>query len=132
MPKSTFLNLTADKQEKVETILLATFYSRHISQVKVSEIVEKMEMSRGTFYKYFIDLADAHNYIVQKASIAVHRDILTSVYTTSDDLFEGIANYLEKIAVLSKTAKEWQQIQLLTANPAVFAKRNHHLSLIHI
>ncbi|BCA84805.1 hypothetical protein EsVE80_03280 [Enterococcus saigonensis] len=126
MPKATFLNLAVDKQEKVEMILLATFYNRHISQVKVSEIVEKMGMSRGAFYKYFIDLEDAHQYVVQKASIAVHREILTSVYTMSDDLFAGIANYLKKIARVDKTAKEWQQIQLLTANPTIFAKRNDH------
>lgn len=126
MPKATFLNLTVDKQEKIEMILLATFYNRHISQVKVSEIVEKMGMSRGAFYKYFNDLEDAHQYVVQKASVAVHRDILTFVYTMSDDLFAGIKTYLKKIAGVDKTAKEWQQIQLLTANPTIFAKRNSH------
>ena len=126
MPKATFLNLTVDKQEKIEMILLATFYNRHISQVKVSEIVEKMGMSRGAFYKYFNDLEDAHQYVVQKASVAVHRDILTFVYTMSDDLFAGIKIYLKKIAGVDKTAKEWQQIQLLTANPTIFAKRNSH------
>lgn len=126
MPKATFLNLTVDKQEKIEMILLATFYNRHISQVKVSEIVEKMGMSRGAFYKYFNDLEDAHQYVVQKASVAVHREILTFVYTMSDDLFAGIKTYLKKIAGVDKTAKEWQQIQLLTANPNIFAKRNSH------
>ncbi|MCD1024837.1 MULTISPECIES: TetR family transcriptional regulator [Enterococcus] len=126
MPKATFLNLTVDKQEKIEMILLATFYNRHISQVKVSEIVEKMGMSRGAFYKYFNDLEDAHQYVVQKASVAVHREILTFVYTMSDDLFAGIKTYLKKIAGVDKTAKEWQQIQLLTANPTIFAKRNSH------
>lgn len=126
MPKATFLNLTVDKQEKIEMILLATFYNRHISQVKVSEIVEKMGMSRGAFYKYFNDLEDAHQYVVQKASVAVHREILTFVYTMSDDLFAGIKTYLKKIAGVDKTAKEWQQIQLLTANPTFFAKRNSH------
>ena len=126
MPNATFLNLTVDKQEKIEMILLATFYNRHISQVKVSEIVEKMGMSRGAFYKYFNDLEDAHQYVVQKASVAVHREILTFVYTMSDDLFAGIKTYLKKIAGVDKTAKEWQQIQLLTANPTIFAKRNSH------
>lgn len=125
MPKTTFLNLSIAKQEEIEMILLTTFYTRHISQVKVSEIVEKMKMSRGAFYKYFYNLEDAHQYVVQKASSTVHDEIFTSIYTTSDNLFVGIKNYLKKIARLNKTSKEWKQIQLLTSTPAIFAKRNN-------
>lgn len=53
MPKETFFNISKEKQQWILEILLDTFYDQHISQVKVSEIVEAMGMSRGAFYKYF-------------------------------------------------------------------------------
>ena len=52
-------------------ILLENFYNCHVSQVKVSEIVEAMQMSRGAFYKYFQDLEDAYTYLIHKCSISV-------------------------------------------------------------
>ena len=53
MPKETFLNLPKSKQAVIDDILLQTFCAQSISQVKVSQIVDQMGMSRGAFYKYF-------------------------------------------------------------------------------
>jgi len=39
MPKTTFLNLSKEKAEKVTHILLDIFYDQNVSQVTVSEIV---------------------------------------------------------------------------------------------
>lgn len=49
MPKSTFLNLPNEKKQRLIEILLENFSARHISQVKVADIVEDMAMSRGAF-----------------------------------------------------------------------------------
>ncbi len=71
MPKETFLNLSQKKKQHIEQILLEKFYNRHISQVKVSEIVEAMQMSRGAFYKYFQDLEDAYSYLIHKYAMKI-------------------------------------------------------------
>ncbi|AYW50639.1 TetR family transcriptional regulator [Tetragenococcus halophilus] len=114
MPKETFLNLSLEKKQHIEQILLEKFYNRHISQVKVSEIVEAMQMSRGAFYKYFQDLEDAYFYLIHKYAMKIHEDILTSISQHKQDFFLGIENFLRYCSELDRNDHYWQMLQLLT------------------
>ncbi|MDN6617248.1 MAG: TetR/AcrR family transcriptional regulator, partial [Enterococcus sp.] len=64
MPKKTFLNLSEVRQAEIRDLLVTIFYEKPVSQVKVSDIVEALQMSRGIFYKYFEDLNDAYDYLI--------------------------------------------------------------------
>lgn len=114
MPKSTFLNLPNEKKQRLIEILLENFSARHISQVKVADIVEDMAMSRGAFYKYFEDLEDAHTYTIQYYSIQIHRDILKYISQNKQDFFQGIENYLAWCSELEQKSSYWQAIRFLT------------------
>ncbi|EOS7718438.1 TetR/AcrR family transcriptional regulator [Enterococcus hirae] len=114
MPKSTFLNLPNEKKQRLIEILLENFSARHISQVKVADIVEDMAMSRGAFYKYFEDLEDAYTYTIQYYSIQIHRDILKYISQNKQDFFQGIENYLAWCSELEQTSSYWQAIRFLT------------------
>ncbi|MFC7055104.1 TetR/AcrR family transcriptional regulator [Enterococcus alcedinis] len=94
MPKETFLNLPTERQQRIDTILLDVFFNKHLSQVNVSEIVEKMQMSRGAFYKYFEDLEDAHHYIVKKYSAIIHQDILQYAMMDESNFLRGFVTIL--------------------------------------
>lgn len=127
MPKSTFRNLPAEKQQWMEEILLDVFYDRHIAQVKVSEIVEKMQMARGSFYKYFEDLEDAHLYLIRRSSGVIHQDILAAIYQ-GGDFFQGVEDYLKKVAQADRDGDYWKRIQLLTKSSDIFAKRREDVT----
>ncbi|EOS7779691.1 TetR/AcrR family transcriptional regulator [Enterococcus hirae] len=114
MPKSTFLNLPNEKKQRLIEILLENFSARHISQVKVADIVEDMAMSRGAFYKYFEDLEDAYTYTIQYCSIQIHRDILKYISQNKQDFFQGIENYLAWCSELEQKSSYWQAIRFLT------------------
>ncbi|EOS7814851.1 TetR/AcrR family transcriptional regulator [Enterococcus hirae] len=114
MPKSTFLNLPNEKKQRLIEILLENFSARHISQVKVADIVEDMAMSRGAFYKYFEDLEDAYTYTIQCYSIQIHRDILKYISQNKQDFFQGIENYLAWCSELEQKSSYWQAIRFLT------------------
>lgn len=114
MPKSTFLNLPNEKKQRLVEILLENFSARHISQVKVADIVEDMAMSRGAFYKYFEDLEDAYTYTIQYYSIQIHRDILKYISQNKQDFFQGIENYLAWCSELEQKSSYWQAIRFLT------------------
>lgn len=114
MPKSTFLNLPNEKKQRLIEILLENFSARHISQVKVADIVEDMAMSRGAFYKYFEDLKDAYTYTIQYYSIQIHRDILKYISQNKQDFFQGIENYLAWCSELEQKSSYWQAIRFLT------------------
>ena len=111
MPKSTFLNLPNEKKQRLIEILLENFSARHISQVKVADIVEDMAMSRGAFYKYFEDLEDAYTYTIQYYSIQIHRDILKYISQNKQDFFQGIENYLAWCSELEQKSSYWQAIR---------------------
>lgn len=114
MPKSTFFNLPNEKKQRLIEILLENFSARHISQVKVADIVEDMAMSRGAFYKYFEDLEDAYTYTIQYYSIQIHRDILKYISQNKQDFFQGIENYLAWCSELEQKSSYWQAIRFLT------------------
>lgn len=126
MPKETFFNISEEKQQWILEILLDKFYDRHISQVKVSEIVEAMGMSRGAFYKYFQDLEDAYTFSVRNYSNRVHGDIIASINRNRDHFFLGIEEYLAWCGKLNKDSSYWRSIKLLTrANDLGSAKRSN-------
>lgn len=114
MPKETFLNLPKEKKQRINELLLETFCKQHISQVKVAEIVEKMGMSRGAFYKYFQDLEDAYLYTIHNSSQLVHQDIMTFVDQNKHDFFLGIEKYLAWCCDLDHSDPYWQRLYLLT------------------
>ncbi|SHE71416.1 transcriptional regulator, TetR family [Atopostipes suicloacalis DSM 15692] len=124
MPKTTFLNLNKDKSEKVTNILLDIFYDKNVSQVTVSEIVEALEMSRGAFYKYFVDIYDAYYTIAKQCAYQVHTSIMQFIKENEYDFMLGLENYLAWCADLDPSSYEWKSIQMLSlSNANVYAKR---------
>ncbi|WP_261806529.1 TetR/AcrR family transcriptional regulator [Lapidilactobacillus luobeiensis] len=123
MPKETFLNLPATRQKEIEQLLLEIFYNRPVSQVKVTEIVERMEMSRGAFYKYFEDLNDAYHYTLAQNSKIIRHDILRSIDENQEDFFAGIEHYLAWCGKLKPNTRYWRRINLLTRSNAELAVR---------
>lgn len=113
MPNSTFYNLPDAKKEKIETTLLNIFCEEPISQVKVAKIVEETGISRAAFYKYFVDLEDAHVYMVKKVANSIHRDILHSINEKRADFFEGIAQYLRFCSESNRQGNYWKGIATL-------------------
>ncbi|HIZ70511.1 MAG TPA: TetR/AcrR family transcriptional regulator [Candidatus Atopostipes pullistercoris] len=124
MPKTTFLNLSKEKAEKVTHILLDIFYDQNVSQVTVSEIVEALGMSRGAFYKYFHDISDAYYTVAKKCAFQVHRSIMQCIQENEYDFMLGLEKYLAWCADLDPSSYEWKSIQMLSlSNADAYAKR---------
>ncbi|MFC6316225.1 TetR/AcrR family transcriptional regulator [Lapidilactobacillus achengensis] len=123
MPKDTFLNLPPTRQKEIEQLLLEIFYNRPVSQVKVTEIVERMEMSRGAFYKYFEDLNDAYHYTLAQNAKIIRHDILRCIDDNQEDFFVGIEHYLAKCGQLKPNTRYWRRINLLTRSNSELAVR---------
>lgn len=113
MPKQTFYHLPREKRSMIETVLLDVFYEQHISQVTVTQIVEKTDISRAAFYKYFPDLEDAHLYMVKKIAKTIHQDILRYIEESERDFFGGISEYLRYCGELDHESVYWKGLRLL-------------------
>lgn len=123
MPKSTFNNLPKERQAHVRGILLDIFYAKPVGQVKVSEIVSALQMSRGIFYKYFEDLNDAYEYLIRYSAGVIHGEIIGFIMKQKGDYFAGIEKFLLEYVDLPKEDTRYRQLVLLTQNSYLFSYR---------
>lgn len=123
MPKKTFLNLPEARQAEIRTILLTIFYEKPVSQVKVSEIVDALHMSRGIFYKYFEDLNDAYDYLIHYYAGQIHGEIIEYMTRQEGDFFQGIEAFLLLHVDLDHDSSRYRQLVLLAQNSYLFSYR---------
>jgi len=128
MPKKTFLNLPETRQAEIRDILLTIFYKKPVSQVKVSEIVAALQMSRGIFYKYFENLNDAYDYLIHYYAGQIHGEIIDYMTRQEGDFFQGIEAFLLLYVDLDQQSTRYRQLVLLAQNSYLFSyrpKTNH-------
>ena len=129
MPHETFLNLPDHKKQVIDDILLTTFFDQPISQVKVSQIVSDMKMSRGAFYKYFDDLEDAYSYTINKYALMIHQDILMYINRDKTQFFEGIEKYLIWCSELDHESEYWKSLRLLSESNDLSAYKRFQIDI---
>lgn len=66
MPKSTFFNISKEKQKMLMDIAIDEFTTKSFEEVSVNSIIKKADISRGSFYTYFDDLDELFNYLIMK------------------------------------------------------------------
>lgn len=124
MAKSTFLNLKEEKLDYIIKSLVDIFYDTHVSKVTVSEIVEALDISRGSFYKYFEDIYDAYYTTAETCADKVHINIMKFIMAYEHDFLSGIKQFLIWCVDLDKMSYDWKIIQMLSlSNASVYAKR---------
>ena len=65
MPSSTFLNLPAEKQEKLLEAATREFTRRPFNEASINQIIKEAGIPRGSFYMYFTDKEDLFRYLLK-------------------------------------------------------------------
>ena len=65
MPSSTFLNLPAEKQEKLLKAATREFSHRPFNEASINQIIKEAGIPRGSFYMYFQDKEDLFRYLLR-------------------------------------------------------------------
>jgi len=87
MPKDTFFNLEEGKRIKIIKAAKAEFLNKPLRKARVSNIVTKASIPRGSLYQYFEDLDDLYYYIVEEVFTEIF-DAGFSYSEMTNDLFE--------------------------------------------
>ena len=66
MPSSTFLNLPAEKQEKLLEAATREFSHRPFNEASINQIIKEAGIPRGSFYMYFQDKEDLFRYLMER------------------------------------------------------------------
>lgn len=65
MPSQTFFHLDSSKQQKLLEVAKREFCTVSYTEVSINKIIQAAEISRGSFYTYFIDKNDLFAYILE-------------------------------------------------------------------
>ena len=65
MPSSTFLNLPAEKQEKLLEAATREFSHRPFNEASINQIIKEAGIPRGSFYMYFQDKEDLFRHLLK-------------------------------------------------------------------
>lgn len=98
MPKNTFYNLPDEKKSRVVGVLKETFSAKSIYQANVKEIVEKLDIARGSFYKYFEDIEDAYFTILDMETADIHKVFLDLFKENDHDIHKALEAYGNALA----------------------------------
>jgi TetR/AcrR family transcriptional regulator len=67
MPKSTFLNLSSEKRDRICEVAIETFLADGYDKASITQIVARAGIAKGSFYQYFEDKADLFRYLIELA-----------------------------------------------------------------
>ncbi len=70
MPKQTFFNLAAEKQQRIIDASMEEFAAHPYLKTSINRIIKNADISKGSFYQYFQNKKDLYKYIIDQASDA--------------------------------------------------------------
>ena len=73
MPSSTFLNLPAEKQEKLLEAATREFSHRPFNEASINQIIKEAGIPRGSFYMYFTDKEELFGHLMDSYGALLER-----------------------------------------------------------
>lgn len=87
MPKDTFFHLDEEKRKKIMKAAKEEFTQNELHKSRVSNIIQKAGIPRGSFYQYFDDLTDLYYYVINDSFDSLEQ--MGKKYAQfTDDVFE--------------------------------------------
>ncbi|MDF1616899.1 TetR/AcrR family transcriptional regulator [Petrocella sp. FN5] len=110
MPKSTFLNLSPEKRDRIIEGAKVAYTKKHYNEVTVDSIVAHADIPKGSFYQYFENKDDLYKYIFQDLGLK-----------KSDMLLEEIRDnthitFLELIVKLVLSGERFEEQDIMMKN----------------
>lgn len=87
MPTSTFYNLSEDKRDKILGAIKDEFARVQFHEVSINKIIQAAEISRGSFYQYFVDKNDMLEYLLSDYKEQMMFKIKESLMQSNGDIF---------------------------------------------
>ena len=98
MPLQTFRNLDKKRQKEIRQIAYKEFALNDYKNASVSNIVKKLGLAKGSFYRYFENKLDLYSYLLEHATLLRMTTIKELVENQKADFFSIlIENFKNKI-----------------------------------
>lgn len=96
MPNETFFNLPDEKQKRILEAAKKEFSQSALKDASIANIVKNAEISRGSFYQYFMDIEDLYLYYFHSLGKDNHEQFLLSLKQHHGDLFATFHDFFTR------------------------------------
>lgn len=110
MPSQTFLNLDISKQQKLLEVAKREFCTVPYTEVSINKIIQAAEISRGSFYTYFIDKNDLFSYILELNKKVLNEMTREVIVSCNGDMRES---FLQLFDIFVQRIEEYQLSRFL-------------------
>ena len=98
MPTERFFRLPDEKQLLIRDAALDEFTRKSLEQASINQIIQKANISRGSFYTYFEDKYDVVRYIFQDIRARAEKICEESLERTGGNYWEMMADLFQYIS----------------------------------
>lgn len=88
MIKKTFLNLPKEKRERIIREVKQEFAQYPVDKISINRIIQRANISRGSFYQYFDDKTDLISVVTGEFSDFLYKSISNSMKNSNGDIFQ--------------------------------------------
>lgn len=116
MIKKTFYNLPEEKRQRVTEAIVDEFANVEDNKVSINRIVQKANISRGSFYQYFDDKLDLVEVLIRSYLNLVIDDLRRAIISSDGDIFYTFECVYDIIIGLSKDERNRKVLRNLISN----------------
>ncbi len=116
MIKKTFYNLPEEKRQRVTNAIVDEFANAEDDKVSINRIVQKANISRGSFYQYFDDKLDLVEVLIRSYLNLVIDDLRRAIISSDGDIFYTFECVYDIIVGLSKDERNRKVLRNLISN----------------
>lgn len=116
MIKKTFYNLPEEKRQRVTEAIVDEFANAEDDKVSINRIVQKANISRGSFYQYFDDKLDLVEVLIRSYLNLVIDDLRRAIISSDGDIFYTFECMYDLIIDFSKDERNRKVLRNLISN----------------
>lgn len=106
MPSERYFKLSEDKQQRIVEASMDEFIASGMHDASINKIIKDADISRGSFYTYFIDKTDLFEYIFGMLKKSATKSILDEVDKHGGDIFEAARALVKQGAGFASKSKD--------------------------
>lgn len=114
MPTDTFFNLSDEKKRRILEAAIDEFAEYRFSDASINRIVKNADISRGSFYQYFLDKEDLYLFIMQviaQEKVEIFANAKIQMHPKS--FFEAIRMSIPSVQEWVKRCPKYNKIAML-------------------
>ncbi|MFO7658771.1 MAG: TetR/AcrR family transcriptional regulator [Bacteroidales bacterium] len=126
MPLQTFLNLTQERRQMILDAAYEEFALNSYSKASLSNIIRKLELAKGSFYRYFSSKKELYMYLLRNATEMRLDNVMEMLGSEEKSLYEKLVeNFVMKV----KFDLQYPVISGFLYN-VMLEKENHEIGMV--